>query len=214
MVGRKQVHAYRLADGKAAWDGRTVDLPEGALPSGRGFLSDDKYYLPLNSAEVAAIDLNAGKIERISKSQKGDIPGNLVCYKGRILSQNYRGLEVFYQLDAAMAEVADRLAANPRDAEAFCLRGEILLDAGNRAEAVDCYRKAYRNRRRAAHETAAARFAAGRLAAGIRRLSFPRRGDRKAVGKFPAAGGLFAADDRRLAKGGRNRSRLSTNANR
>ncbi len=143
MVGCKQVRAYRLEDGKAAWNGRIVDLPEGDLPSGRGFLGGDKYYLPLSSAEVAAIDLVKGKIERVSKSQKGDIPGNLVCYKGRILSQNYRGLEVFYQLDAASAEVAARLAANPRDAEALCLRGEILLDAGDRTAAVECYRKAY-----------------------------------------------------------------------
>jgi outer membrane protein assembly factor BamB len=143
VVGEKKVHAYRLEDGKAAWDGRAVDLPEGALPSGRGFLSDDKYYLPLSSAEVADIDLSEGKIERFSKSQKGNVPGNLVCYKGRVLSQNYRGLEVFYQLDAALADVASRLSANPRDAEAFCLRGEILLDAGKRDEAIECYRKAY-----------------------------------------------------------------------
>jgi outer membrane protein assembly factor BamB len=143
VVGRKHIRSYRLEDGKPAWDGRVLSMPESALPSGRGFLSDDTYYLPLNSAEVAAIDLIAGKIVRVSKSQKGDIPGNLVCYKGRVLSQNYRGLEVFYQLDAASAEVAKRLAADPRDAEAYCLRGEIQLDGGNRAEAVESYRKAY-----------------------------------------------------------------------
>ncbi|MCC6125136.1 MAG: PQQ-binding-like beta-propeller repeat protein [Pirellulales bacterium] len=143
VAGRNRVCAYRLEDGKAAWNGRPVELPEGVLPSGRGFLSGDKYYLPLSSAEVAAIDLDAGKIARFSKSRKGEIPGNLVCYKGRVLSQNYRGLEAFYQLDAAAAEAAGRLAANPRDAEALCLRGEILLDSGNREEAVECYRKAY-----------------------------------------------------------------------
>lgn len=143
VIGGKQAHAYRLADGKPAWEGRKVDLPDGALTSGRGFLSEDKYYLPLSTADVAEIDLAAGKIDRMSHSQKGNVPGNLVCYKGRVLSQNYRGLEVFYQLDAALAEVASRLAANPRDAEAFCLRGEILLDSGKRGDAIDCYRKAF-----------------------------------------------------------------------
>jgi tetratricopeptide (TPR) repeat protein/outer membrane protein assembly factor BamB len=65
-----------------------------------------------------------------------------VCYKGRILSQSYRALDSFYQLDTAAKDVAGRIAANPRDAAALCLQGEILLDSGDRAKAIDCYRQA------------------------------------------------------------------------
>ena len=46
-------------------------------------------------------------------------------------------------MDAVQAEVARRLAANPDDAEALSLRGETLLDAGKRSEAVASFRRAY-----------------------------------------------------------------------
>ena len=143
LVGRNAVRALRLADGKPAWDGRTVALPEQSAPSGRGFLSNDRYYLPLSSAEVACIDLKDGKTLHLSKSRKGSVPGNLVCYKGRVLSQGFDGLDAFYQLDSATADVQRRLKADPGDAEALSLRGEILLDAGKRSEAVACLQRAY-----------------------------------------------------------------------
>jgi outer membrane protein assembly factor BamB/tetratricopeptide (TPR) repeat protein len=143
MVGRHHVRAIRLADGKPGWDGRVISLPEGAMPSGRGFLSGDRYFLPLDSAEVAAIDLTKGDVIHYCKSRKGVVPGNLVCYKGRVISQSYEGVDVFYQIDTLSAEVQKRLEANPADADALCMQGEILLDAGKRQAAIDCFRRSY-----------------------------------------------------------------------
>ena len=60
LVGRHAVRALSLADGKPAWDGRTVPFPEDSMPSGRGFLSNNRYYIPLSSAEVLGIDVDAG----------------------------------------------------------------------------------------------------------------------------------------------------------
>ena len=71
------------------------------------------------------------------------MPGNLVCYRGRVISQGLDGLEVYYQVDAARDEVARRLAANPDDVEGLTLRGEMFLDAGKSAEAVADFRRAY-----------------------------------------------------------------------
>ncbi len=143
LVGRHQVQAIRLSDGKPAWDGRVVALPEGAMPSGRGFYAGDRYFVPLDSAEVAAIDLSAGKLDHLCTSRKGQAPGNLVCYKGRVISQSPDGVDAFYQIDAALNQAQRRLAANPADADGLCLQGEIFLDAGKRAEAIDCFRRAY-----------------------------------------------------------------------
>jgi outer membrane protein assembly factor BamB/tetratricopeptide (TPR) repeat protein len=128
---------------KPAWDGRTVSLPEGSMPSGRGFSSSGKYFLPLSSAEVLAIDLVAGKTLQVSRSRKGNVPGNLVCYKGKVISQGVDGLEVFAQLDAVRREVDQRLAAKPDDPVALALRGEILLDEGKQSEAIASFRQAY-----------------------------------------------------------------------
>ncbi|MBU4272850.1 MAG: PQQ-binding-like beta-propeller repeat protein, partial [Planctomycetes bacterium] len=143
LVGRDAVRALRLKDGEPAWGGRVVSLPEGSTPSGRGFLSGDQYFLPLGSAEVAAIDLAAGRIDNISKSRNGTIPGNLVCHKGIIVSQGIQGVDAYFQLDLASAEVGRRLKVNPNDAWALSLRGEILLNADRRSEAIASFRHAY-----------------------------------------------------------------------
>ncbi len=143
LVGRHAVRAVRLADGQAAWDGRSVRFPEDSMPSGRGFLSRHYYYVPLTSAEVLGIDLKAGAPTHLSKSRRGEVPGNLICYRGQVLSQCLEGLAAFDQLDAAEAEVERRLKADPEDADSLTLRGEILLDQGNRAEALAALRRAY-----------------------------------------------------------------------
>jgi outer membrane protein assembly factor BamB len=143
LVGRRAVRAMRLADGKPAWNGRTVALPSGATPSGRGFLAADRYFLPLSNSEVASVDLAAGKIVETAISRKGIVPGNLVCYRGKVVSQGLEGVDAYWQLDSVKAEAERRLAANPNDAEALSLRGEILLDAGKRSEAVAAFRRAY-----------------------------------------------------------------------
>lgn len=141
LVAPRDVRAVNLDDGRPAWDGRRVDLPEGANPSGQGFASGGEYFLPLSTAEVAGIDLEAGRIARRAKSRGGSVPGNLVCTKGKVVSQGPDGLEVFYQLDGLRAVADSRLAANPEDAEALAFRGEILLDEGKRAEAVAALRR-------------------------------------------------------------------------
>ena len=143
LVGRHELRAIKLADGKPAWDGRTVALPEGSTPSGRGFYSGKLYYVPLSSAEVAAVDLDAGKIVQVSKSREGRIPGNLVCYKGKIISQGWDGVELFWQADAFREDIARRLAADPNDVEALRRQGELFLDAGKTADALASLRRAY-----------------------------------------------------------------------
>jgi outer membrane protein assembly factor BamB/tetratricopeptide (TPR) repeat protein len=144
VIGGREVRAFRLTDGKPSWGGRVVKLPENSSPSGRGFASGNLYFLPLSSAEVAVIDLAAAKIVRVCKSRKGTVPGNLVCFKGNIISQGLEGVDAYYQRDTVSTEVSRRLAANANDAEALSLQGEILLDEGKRSEAVASFRRAYR----------------------------------------------------------------------
>ena len=141
LVARRDVRALNVADGEAAWEGRKVELPEGAVPSGQGFAGGSQYFVPLSTAEVAAIDLDAGKIAHLARSRQGNVPGNLVCYQGRVISQGPDGLEIFYQLGALRKLAESRLAANPADPEALALRGEILLDQGKRPEAIVTLRR-------------------------------------------------------------------------
>lgn len=143
LVSAESIRALNLSDGNPAWDKKTIDLPGDGVPSGRGFASGDRYFLPLSTAEVAAVDLSAVKIAGVSKSQDGVIPGNLICHKGMVISQGVHGVDVYFQLDVALAEAEKRLKANPNDAWALSLCGEIQLDAGKRSEAIGYFRRAY-----------------------------------------------------------------------
>ncbi len=84
-----------------------------------------------------------GKIVATAKSRKGVVPGNLVCYRGRIISQGLDSVEVYYQLDAARSDSAELLAKNADDVEGLTLRGEIALDEGRSSDAVADFRRAY-----------------------------------------------------------------------
>jgi outer membrane protein assembly factor BamB len=141
LVGRRGLRALKLADGEPAWPPRSGELPPAAMPSGTGFLSADRYYLPLSSGEVAAVDLSSGQIVHHYQSRRGVVPGNLVCSGGRVLSQRGGAVELFFQLDALRKQVDDRLAAKPDDADALAQRGEILWDEGKLQDAVDCFRR-------------------------------------------------------------------------
>jgi outer membrane protein assembly factor BamB/tetratricopeptide (TPR) repeat protein len=124
----------------AAWGGRKVAYPPGAAPAGTGFQSGDLYYVPLTNGEVIGIDLGEGRIVSTAKG-RGTMPGNLVCYKGKIVSQRADAVEVYYQLVALRKLVDRRLATWPDDPEALSLRGEILWHEGNLAEAIRCFRR-------------------------------------------------------------------------
>ncbi len=142
LVGRRQMKAVNLADGNDAWS-KPLELPGGAMPSGRGFLSDKMYYLPLSSAEVVKVDLSTGALVDRSKSRKGIIPGNLICYKGEIVSQGVDSLDTFYQLDPLKARIKTLLTDDLHDPFALARRGEIALEDGRLADAVADLRPSY-----------------------------------------------------------------------
>ena len=136
VVGRNAVRTVQLADGKAAWGGRLVDLPRDGKPSGVGLLADKQYLLPLSNGEIAAVDISAGNISRLSKVRYGGSPGNLVCHQGTLISEGIEGVDCYWLTDTA------RAAAERDNAQAVALRGELLLDAGKRAEAIAMFRRA------------------------------------------------------------------------
>ncbi len=141
LVGRNSVSALKLSDGDTAWE--PIELPPGSLPSGRGFLSGDYYYLPLTTAEVAKINLREGRIEARARSRSGQIPGNLVCYRGNVLSQGVDYLDAYFQVDALKSQIAQALKANPDDPRALASLGEVKLDEGALGEAVELFRRSY-----------------------------------------------------------------------
>jgi outer membrane protein assembly factor BamB len=141
LIGHNTVSALKLADGDKAWP--DIELPAGSMPGGRGFYAADAYYLPLTSAEVAKINLKTGRIEERARSRSGNIPGNLICYGGSIISQGADYLDAYFQLDALKQRIAKTLESHPEDPKALAALGEVKLDEGALGEAIDLFRRSY-----------------------------------------------------------------------
>lgn len=171
-VGAKFVRAYDLASGKRDVWKRNVALPDHSVPSGRGYESQGKYYLPLSSAEIAVIDLEAGKIVDRIQSISGDVPGNLVAYRDDIVSQSADRIECFRQREPLERRAAEALAKNSGDPQGLLWRGELLLDEGKFDEAAEHFRRSYQ----AAPDWQARNLLVATLLSGLKRDFAKHRG--------------------------------------
>ncbi|RPI78495.1 MAG: hypothetical protein EHM42_13355, partial [Planctomycetaceae bacterium] len=136
-VGRDTTVAYRLADGEQAW---TV---KHTLPSGRGVAADGRYHLPLAAGEVWTIDLADGNVSSrtyLDEQQAGGV-GNLLMYRGMLLSVDAQAVTAFEQKQAIVEEIARRKSANPRDAVALLREADIALLQRDHATALGIFRQ-------------------------------------------------------------------------
>ncbi|RDJ92918.1 hypothetical protein B4Q13_25505, partial [Lacticaseibacillus rhamnosus] len=70
-------------------------------------------------------------------------PGNLVCYKGRMVSQGIDHVDLVYQSETLKQEIAERLKVDANDVEMLSLLAEIKRDEGSLGEAIDLFRRSY-----------------------------------------------------------------------
>ena len=110
-------------------------------PSGRGFYSDQFYFLPTLGAELLKIDLAKGEI--VQRAGTALVLGNLVCFRDEILSQGPDCLSVFWQSEPLRRHVEKALAEKPDDVAALAKYGELLLQEGKRPQAIETFRKAH-----------------------------------------------------------------------
>jgi outer membrane protein assembly factor BamB len=143
IVGQQGLTALNLKTGKPIWKEETHALPTGSMPSGRGFFSEGKYFLPLNTAEVVALDMASGQIVERTQSRFGTVLGNLISHEGAILSQNGKFLDCFDQIDVLRDDTEMRLAKNPDDFEALRTLGELTYNEGRLAKSIELLEKAY-----------------------------------------------------------------------
>ena len=137
MVGKDKISAFKLADGSPAWPEPIGLVNE--MPSGRGFQSDEFYFLPTTGMKLLKIDLSEGKlVQEITTSR---VLGNLVCYKDEVISQTPLNLETYLQAAKLRAKVSERLAKNPQDSWALARQCELLLQDGKQLEALAALRK-------------------------------------------------------------------------
>jgi outer membrane protein assembly factor BamB len=144
IVGSDRMVALAMNDGSVAWTSDEFGLSasgERCLPAGRGFAGESHYYLPMSSGELISLTLANGKFGE--RHDLGRTPlGNLICYRGELVSYGVAGLEALWQTDSLTRRVDAALAKNENDAWALARRGELLLDASNFDGAIDAFRRA------------------------------------------------------------------------
>jgi outer membrane protein assembly factor BamB len=127
VVARDSVEALDLDAGRPVWR-RAFD--PGVAPSGRGIITADRLFLPLDVPEVVEIALADGTIQGRSPARGGAVPGNLVAYRGEVVSLGVDAIDVFHQAAAleARIETAAR-EATPSATKAFW-EAQLLLEGG------------------------------------------------------------------------------------
>ena len=129
IVGRRGVQSIALADGAPRW--ATPLVLAGACPSGRGVITDGRLFLPIDAPEVIEIDLADGKIVGRSPSRGGTVAGNLVAYRGEVVSQGVDSLDVFHQT-AALGERIETAGREGRsDPGTLLWKGQMAIDRGD-----------------------------------------------------------------------------------
>ncbi len=151
IVGKKSVRGLSLATGETLW---TLEV---GTPSGQGIGSDNVYYLPLKEAtkgkdpQIVGIDMVYGKIVSSSKARRNedgqlDVPGNLLFAEGKVVSLTPDKLIAYPQLKVKIAEMDDLIAKNPNDPIGLTERGDLRLDKGDLAGAIEDLSTALKNK--------------------------------------------------------------------
>ncbi len=137
LAGKNRVKAVKLSDGTSAWP-ESIDLASD-IPTGRGYYSGAHYYLPTSTQQLLKIDLATGKV--VSRAKTEVTLGNLICYQDELISLSSDSITSFYLSEPLKRRIDDTLAANPSDTWALTRKGEILLQEGDRTEALTMLRK-------------------------------------------------------------------------
>ncbi len=142
LVGKSEVLALRLDDGKPAWP-QPLRLPGGATTSGRGLASAGQYYLPTSNAALLQIDLTSGSLLAEHRSPRDIVLGNLIWHRGRLVSLGAQYLEAYEERDAALQRLEELRAAQPERADIQARYAEVQAALGDHDAALRAARRAY-----------------------------------------------------------------------
>ncbi len=134
VVGPSSVTARALEDGKELWTSERDDV---AAPNGRGAIVGDQLYLPMNDGTLRLIALKTGaQTAQLTVWPGEPALGSLVKAGRRLFTYGPRGVQMFDEQPGVLAEIQQRKAVNPRDAEALIREAELWLLTPKYAEAA------------------------------------------------------------------------------
>jgi outer membrane protein assembly factor BamB len=134
------IEARSLANGRLLW--KLAHDAIGGRPSGRGILTADRLLLPCDTPEVVEISLADGSIAARCPARGGAVPGNLVAYRGEIISHAVDSLDVFHQSATLESRIETARRADPRSPWALEWEGQLDLERGDVARGLEKLRSA------------------------------------------------------------------------
>ncbi len=140
VVGANQVNAFDLHTGASIWTTSPEMFAAGQQVVGRGVFGDGDYLLPTTSNQLIRISLADGDvIER--RTTKYPL-GNLVAVGGEIIVQGTSTVSVAYGEASLEPLVTKILEKNPNDFGALVRKSELLIQRGERKEALELLARA------------------------------------------------------------------------
>ncbi|MBW3539024.1 MAG: PQQ-like beta-propeller repeat protein [Planctomycetes bacterium] len=140
FVGTDKVEALSLENGSSVW---TLSIPvEEGRPNGYGVAVEDRYYLPLSTGQLWAIDPQKGEVLRKSFLREPEQSlGNLGMYRGMLVSLTPTGVTSFEQREAVETRIAERKTKDPHDAWALIREADIHLLNREHPQALESLRQ-------------------------------------------------------------------------
>lgn len=135
LVGSDRVQAFDRQTGDLVWSTPETLVAAGQRICGRGMFGPDSYFLPTTSDEVIQISLEDGSVQ--GRRSMNFSLGNLIAVDGRILSQSPTELAVVAGEATLEPWIEQRLADDPNDLAALVRRAELLIQRGQRREALE-----------------------------------------------------------------------------
>ncbi len=140
VVGASQVRAYDLNSGNELWTTPRDLLSAGQQICGWGMFGKNEYMIPTTSNQVVSISLKDGTV---TDRRNTRFPlGNLVAVGGEIIAQGPTTLAVAFGETTLEPIVNRMLEKDPNDFEALVRKSELLIQRGQRDEALELLTRA------------------------------------------------------------------------
>ncbi len=142
LVGNREVHAYDTGTGRRNWTATVNDTGQNAQVAGTGVFGGNLFFVPLTNRQIASIDLAKGDV--VHRQTMDFELGNLLQAGGQLISQSPTEVAVAFGQQWLRPTVDQRLTENPEDLWAIKRKAQLLIEDGQRDEALEWLAKARR----------------------------------------------------------------------
>lgn len=140
VVESNGVTAHELSNGRTVWKTPRDFLSVGQQISGLGVFGDGVYYVPSTANQIIGISLADGSV--VERRTTRFPLGNLVAADGEIIAQGATTLSVAFGEKTLEPLVNRILEKDPSNFDAIVRKSELLLQHGQRDEALDLLEQA------------------------------------------------------------------------